>query len=149
MKHERSLEIERLVKGELADPHSLLGAHTHERGTIVRAWRPEAQSVNCLSEGGVVAKLEAVHPAGVFEGIIDDDLRDYELEVSYSDGKTFTVRDPYAYPPTLGELDLHLIAEGRHRRLHTKLGATAESSMGWRARASPCGRQRAVGARRW
>src|SRR5262249_36762557 len=31
--------------------------------------------------------------------------------------------DPYRYLPTVGELDLHLISEGRHERLWTVLGA--------------------------
>ena len=31
--------------------------------------------------------------------------------------------DPYRYLPTIGELDLHLIGEGRHERLWDVLGA--------------------------
>jgi 1,4-alpha-glucan branching enzyme len=31
--------------------------------------------------------------------------------------------DPYAFTPTLGELDLHLFQEGTHLRLFDKLGA--------------------------
>ena len=47
-------------------------------------------------------------------------MLDYRLDV---DG---TARDdPYRYPPTLGELDLHLIGEGRHEQLWTVLGAHA------------------------
>jgi 1,4-alpha-glucan branching enzyme len=33
------------------------------------------------------------------------------------------VRDPYSFGPTLGDLDLHLAAEGRHERLWDRLGA--------------------------
>ena len=47
----------------------------------------------------------------------------YELEVAYPDGNTFTLRDPYAFTPTLGELDVHLASEGRHEELYEKLGA--------------------------
>ena len=36
---------------------------------------------------------------------------------------TFTIDDPYSFLPTLGELDLHLIAEGRHEELYDRLGA--------------------------
>ena len=38
-------------------------------------------------------------------------------------GLTELRADPYAFPPTLGELDLHLLAEGRHEHLYDKLGA--------------------------
>src|SRR3712207_8957662 len=34
-----------------------------------------------------------------------------------------TVDDPYRWLPTLGEVDLHLIGEGRHERLWDALGA--------------------------
>ena len=34
-----------------------------------------------------------------------------------------TVDDPYRWLPTLGEIDLHLIGEGRHERLWDVLGA--------------------------
>ena len=117
--------IERLVRGELRDPHSLLGKHPAPDGktTTVRAFRPEAQTVRVLSEGEVVAKLESIHPAGLFEGAIEGTIGDYELEVGYTDGSTFTLRDPYAFLPTLGEIDLHLAGEGTHTRLWEKLGA--------------------------
>ncbi len=114
--------VEKLVAGELWDPHSILGAHPGPKGTIVRAWRPEAQTVQCLVDGETVAKLEKVHPAGLFEGTVDGRIEDYQLEVGYPDG-AFTLRDPYSFPPTLGELDLHLLGEGSHRRLHQVLGA--------------------------
>jgi 1,4-alpha-glucan branching enzyme len=34
-----------------------------------------------------------------------------------------TIREPYPFPPTLGELDLHLWAEQKHERIWDKLGA--------------------------
>src|SRR4051812_35113313 len=48
---------------------------------------------------------------------------EYDLEVEYADGNTFTLRDPYAFLPTLGELDIHLVMEGRHEELYERLGA--------------------------
>src|SRR5258707_5315485 len=51
------------------------------------------------------------------------DLFGYLIEVRYPGGATFTLRDPYSFPPTLGELDSHLAAEGRHERLWERLGA--------------------------
>ncbi|MDQ3941437.1 MAG: 1,4-alpha-glucan branching enzyme, partial [Actinomycetota bacterium] len=118
-------QIERLVHGQLRDPHGLLGRHPGPRkgSTIVRAWRPEAEAVRAVVEGTIASKLERVHPAGLFEGELDANLGDYELEVDYADGSSYTVRDPYAFPPTLGEIDLHLVGEGTHFRLWEKLGA--------------------------
>ncbi|MDQ3953041.1 MAG: 1,4-alpha-glucan branching protein GlgB, partial [Actinomycetota bacterium] len=122
--------VEQLVGGELRDPHYLLGKHPGPRGaTVVRAWRPEAQTVQCLVDGETAAKLEMIHPAGLFEGTVDGVVEDYELEVGYADG-TFTLRDPYAFEPTLGDLDLHLVGEGSHRRLHDTLGAHVRAVRG-------------------
>jgi 1,4-alpha-glucan branching enzyme len=118
-------EVELLVEGRLADPHHLLGAHPHDGGVVVRAWRPEAQAVVARPENAAPVELELRHPAGLFEGFVPDadaPLR-YELDVSYPDGNTFTLRDPYAFAPTLGELDLHLAGEGRHERIYERLGA--------------------------
>ena len=115
--------VERLIAGELRDPHSLLGRHPSKSGTVFRAWRPEAESVTVLVDGEIAGKLEKIHAAGLFEGVIEEAVGDYRLEVSYPGGQTFTVRDPYAFLPTVGDLDLHLLGEGRHERLWEKLGA--------------------------
>ncbi|HET7481760.1 MAG TPA: 1,4-alpha-glucan branching protein GlgB [Actinomycetota bacterium] len=120
----RTEDAERLARGELRDPHSLLGKHPGSGGTtIVRAFRPEAQAVRVVVDGEVVAKLESVDPAGLFEGSVDEPLDRYELEVDYTDGSSFTLRDPYSFLPTIGDIDLHLVGEGTHQRLWEKLGA--------------------------
>src|SRR5439155_14991997 len=62
---------------------------------------------------------------GLFEGVVRPatlPLR-YKLEVGYPGGHTIELEDPYAFLPTLGELDLHLAGEGRHEELYEKLGA--------------------------
>jgi 1,4-alpha-glucan branching enzyme len=118
-------EIELVVRREHADPHHVLGAHASDGGVVVRAFRPAAKRVLARPNGGEPITLEQSHPAGVFEGVVDGaelPLR-YELEVSYPDGNTFTLLDPYAFPPTVGELDLHLAGEGRHEDIYERLGA--------------------------
>lgn len=116
--------IEKLVRGELADPHSVLGRHPAPGGgSLIRAFRPEASDIRVLVGGEAVGKLEKIHNAGVFEGIVDEAGRDYELEVTYPHGQVFTLRDPYAFLPTLGEMDTYLVGEGTHRRLWEKLGS--------------------------
>ena len=47
---------------------------------------------------------------------------DYRLRFRHADA-VWEADDPYRYPPVLGDLDVHLIAEGTHRRLYEKLGA--------------------------
>ncbi|MHB1999182.1 MAG: 1,4-alpha-glucan branching protein GlgB [Solirubrobacteraceae bacterium] len=121
-------ELELLVSGRLADPHRLLGAHETRSGVTIRAWRPEAQSIVArVLAGGAEQplQLERVRSEGIFEATVPGagfPFR-YELDVSYPDGQTLRTRDPYSFAPTLGQLDLHLLAEGRHERLYEVLGA--------------------------
>ena len=106
-----------------ADPHSVLGAHeAGDGGVVVRTYRPEAQSVR-VQPAGVEAELK--DPAGLWEALLPKAKLplEYELEIAYPNGETYTVRDPYAFLPTLGDLDLHLVGEGRHERLYERLGA--------------------------
>ncbi len=114
-------ELERLAGGAHHDPHALLGAHPVPGGVVVRALRPEAERVEVLV-GDERTPLRHV-VAGVWEGRLDrDEVPDYRLEVAYASG-TYVVDDPYRYLPTLGDVDLHLIGEGRHEQLWTVLGA--------------------------
>jgi 1,4-alpha-glucan branching enzyme len=105
-----------------ADPHSVLGAHETDGGVVVRAYRPEARSVR-VQPAGVEAEL--TDPSGLWEALLPKATLplEYELEVEYPNGDTFTLRDPYAFLPTLGELDLYLVGEGRHEDLYERLGA--------------------------
>jgi 1,4-alpha-glucan branching enzyme len=120
-------ELERLVTGLHPDPHRILGRHD---GTV-RAFRPDASSMRLLPVGprnGArdPVPMTRVHPAGVFEAPIDPGVPTYRLEADYATGEgtsTFAFDDPYRSWPTLGDLDLHLFGEGRHRRLWEVLGA--------------------------
>ena len=109
-------DIDAIVHRDLAEPHRLLGAHPQNGGVVIRTFRPDAAKVVVRPEGGEPVELELRHPGGVFEGTVPGaelPLR-YELEVAYQEGGTFTLRDPYAFLPTLGEIDLYLAGEGRH-----------------------------------
>ena len=51
------------------------------------------------------------------------DVPDYRLAVDLRRRHPHVVDDPYRFLPTLGEIDLHLINEGRHEQLWEVLGA--------------------------
>jgi 1,4-alpha-glucan branching enzyme len=120
-----SSELDALVRREHPNPHDVLGAHPAQDGVVIRALRPAAGAITAHVLDGPDVELEQIHPGGVFEGVVEGaelPLR-YRLEVDYGSGDTFTLEDPYAFLPTIGELDQHLIAEGRHEELYDKLGA--------------------------
>ncbi len=119
-------DLELLARGEHHDPHSVLGAHPHADGTVLRALRPNAESVSAVI-GGKNFPLEHVSN-GIFAALVPyPDLIDYRYSVTYPGGHTVLAADPYRFLPTLGELDLHLFGEGRHERLWDILGAHPRS----------------------
>lgn len=85
-----------------------------------------AQQVSVVDaeSGAVLATLDRLHEAGFFAGYVEGlpDRGAYRLRMQ--NGTAHWEReDPYRFPPVLGELDVHLLAEGTHRRLYEKLGA--------------------------
>ncbi len=125
-------DLDALVRREYSTPHDVLGAHADPGGVVIRTLRPAARSVTAHLAAGQTVELEPIHPGGVFEGVAAGaELPvSYQLEVDYGDAGTFTIDDPYAFAPTFGELDLHLIGEGRHEELYERLGAHVREHQG-------------------
>jgi 1,4-alpha-glucan branching enzyme len=129
------IELEQLVAGEHGDPHHLLGVHADGDATVVRGYRPDAEAMAVVLPDGQHIDLEREHAAGVFSGSLKEPVEGladggYQLEVRYPGGTTFTFDDPYRFWPTIGELDLHLIGEGRHELMWCNLGAHLRTHQG-------------------
>jgi 1,4-alpha-glucan branching enzyme len=118
-------EIAHLLAGDHHDPHAVLGAHPERSGVAVRALRPGAAAMHVVPKRGSRVEMAQIDPAGVFAAYLQRRKLplDYRLEVTWPDGTTWEYDDPYSRPPSLGELDVHLISEGRHERLWDALGA--------------------------
>ncbi len=118
-------ELKRLLALRHHDPHSILGAHSTDRGVIVRAYRPDAQKIFAMLDGEPPREMLMRPEPGLFEILIADrrQIFPYQLRVHYPGGLVATIREPYPFPPTLGALDLHLWAEQKHERIWDKLGA--------------------------
>jgi 1,4-alpha-glucan branching enzyme len=118
--------LDRLVGGAHHNPHGILGAHpTADGGTVVRTLRPHAAAVSVVIDGQETA-LARIHDGGVFAAAVPGAPTDYRLRVTYG-SDSYLVDDPYRWLPTLGEVDLHLIGEGRHENLWDVLGAHVRS----------------------
>ena len=118
--------FERLVALDHPDPHSILGAHVEADGVVVRAFRADADRVELQIDGEERPReMERVHPAGVFEVRLKGrrELFAYRFQIFFRGGTSTTVRDPYSFLPTLGDLDLYLLGELKHERPYEVLGA--------------------------
>ncbi|MTD16718.1 1,4-alpha-glucan branching protein GlgB [Nakamurella sp. YIM 132087] len=117
---------EKVIGGDTHDPHAILGVHPLGDGrTVIRTLRHHAKGVTLLHDGAEVP-LQHVH-GGIFGVVVDGPVGDYRLRVDYGPDATYEVDDPYRWLPTLGEIDLHLIGEGRHENLWNVLGAHVRS----------------------
>lgn len=119
-------ELEALLGARHPDPFSILGPHPDGDGTVVRACLPGAQSVALAdAQGGNETPMRQIHPGGIYAARLPKGLgpRDYRLAIVWQDGTRQLSADPYSFGLLLGELDLHLIGEGRHLELGRCLGA--------------------------
>ncbi len=118
--------LARVAAGEHHAPHSVLGAHLDDHGHVtIRTVKHLAEAVSVVTAAGT---FPMTHESGgvwvaVLEPLESGHVPDYRLEVTYEGQAPQPADDPYRYLPTIGELDLHLIGEGRHERLWDVLGA--------------------------
>ncbi len=100
----------------------------------MRAFRPDASSINLLIPGDAPHPMRKRDPAGLFEVAVEGraSLFPYQLEIHFPDGESITTYDPYSFMPTLGDLDLHLWGEQKDDRAYDKLGAHVREMSGIR-----------------
>ncbi|MFV0495338.1 1,4-alpha-glucan branching protein GlgB [Mycobacterium sp.] len=119
-------DVALLICGTHRDPHAVLGAHEYGDHTVIRVFRPKANRVVALvgDERFPLRHLDS----GLFAVALPFvDLVDYRLEICTDGTGPQVVADGYRFLPTLGEIDLHLFAEGRHEQLWDVLGAHRRS----------------------
>jgi 1,4-alpha-glucan branching enzyme len=142
-------QLHALSGGRLGDPFALLGPHRLGGDLYqIRVYQPGALGIDILAREGDAGDASAASAAGTgevlttlqaFGGAAADGLfvgqarlsqrEAYLLRVRWPDGQggeTVQIsEDAYAFGLLLGELDIHLLREGRHRELGRCLGAQA------------------------
>ncbi|MEO1705724.1 MAG: 1,4-alpha-glucan branching enzyme, partial [Pseudomonadota bacterium] len=102
------------------DPFSVLGITKVKGKSYFTAVLPAATSLSAKF-GRKTVEIPSVE-AGLFAGPVPNSKFTPELTATYPGG-THSYADPYLMGPVLGEMDVHLLAEGTHRRLWDALGA--------------------------
>ncbi len=119
-------EIDAVLAARHDNPFAFLGMHAVSGGLAVRVVQPRAARVWLLEAGTdrAVAELPRVRPEGFFALTLEGAQPfAYRLRLEYGDGETAVIDDAYRFGPVLGELDLHLLGEGRHLHLYRRMGA--------------------------
>lgn len=114
-------EFDSLVRGEHTNPHSFLGLHpTGEGGSVIRLFRPGASELH-LEVRGEPVQAEQVHPDGLFEVVLSEQIEPTDYLIYHTNGLFGC--DPYAFSATMGEVDIYLFNKGVHYQVFDVLGA--------------------------
>ncbi len=114
--------LDSVATGSYHAPHDVLGAHPTMEGWVIRVRRPLARGVTAVFADRDDAVFEHLR-GGIWQAATTDEPTAYRIVTTYEDGPAWASDDPYRHTPTIGEVDLHLIREGRHEELWRALGA--------------------------
>ena len=117
--------LQAIVEARNADPFAVLGRHSAPSGDVIRAMLPGAFSVTAIArdEPNLTTELRPLRNSGLFAGPSPAE-GPYLLRIDWG-GPVQETEDPYAFGPLLGDLDVYLLGEGKHRDLAQCLGAHA------------------------
>ena len=120
--------VTRLEQGRLHDPFALLGAHPAGTGWQIRVWMPTARQVRLEDR----LPMRRLTDSGLFVLELEEEEferlpRHYDVHWDDYDGNTYHQVSPYSFERLLGDLDLHLFAEGQHWQIYEHLGAHSKN----------------------
>ena len=147
--------LDAVSQGRHHNPHSVLGNHLDSTGVVIRTLKPLAKSVAVVASGGKEFEMTHLHNGIWQANIAGNQIFDYRISAKYHDDKSESVwlsDDPYRHLPTIGDLDLHLISEGRHEELWRALGShlrSAPGALGARAELGDLGESTGVAFAVW
>jgi 1,4-alpha-glucan branching enzyme len=120
-------ELNSFLSGTHSDPFRILGPHRLKDDLVIRVFRPGAQKIDIVldQQEKTEIAMKRVHRDGFFQTTVPNATRDlaYRIRAKDRDGTEQLIRDPYQYGPIMGEVDLHLFAEGQHWQIYEKFGA--------------------------
>lgn len=120
-KQKEENNVELIFNGDHHDPHRILGIHPYSKEQkIIRVWRPQAERISIVLLGETV-QMNKAHQAGLFDYIIPNSIQPTDYRIYHQNG--LLAHDPYAFAPTLGEMDQYLFSKGVHYQLYKVLGA--------------------------
>lgn len=124
-----SNELLRIITATHHDPFEVLGKHflpslTPAQDTVVRVYLPGAHKASLLINQQP-QPMQRIEGTDFFEwyGLSAQLGAHYQIEWTDRHNQRRVQYDPYSFAPQLGELDMHLFAEGQHWNIYRLLGA--------------------------
>ncbi|MEL6913097.1 MAG: 1,4-alpha-glucan branching protein GlgB [Pseudomonadota bacterium] len=113
-------DVRALLDARHSDPFAKLGVHKTGRTSWLVTLLPGAEAVSATVGKKTVDLADL--GGGLFAAQVPTSKSRAKLTaVNFSGGAAF--EDAYSFGPVLGDMDIHLISEGTHRRLWDALGA--------------------------
>lgn len=119
----------RIMAATHHDPFEVLGRHPLEQpvagaDTLIRAFLPGASSaeLQLTGESTAMTRLEGTD-FFLWQGPAKRVPSRYQIQWVDGQGLTHVGYDPYCFAPQLGDMDMHLFAEGQHWNIYNHLGA--------------------------
>lgn len=117
--------VRAMAEGVHETPADILGMRSGGGSVVCRAWQPHAERVDLVDFlNGRTLSMTRIHEAGLFEWS-ESPGRPFRYRFRMTDarGCSWEGEDPYRFPPTLTDFDLHLFHEGTNYRAFEKMGA--------------------------
>lgn len=116
--------LQAIVDSDCFDVFAYLGKHGLAERSVIRAFLPDADSVEIIdyNSGNVICEMDKLHEGGVFSTVMDQCPDRYRLRANF-DGSCHEMEDPYRFGSTIGEQDVYLYGEGTHESAYEFLGA--------------------------
>ena len=121
-------EIHAIIYGMHGAPFTLLGMHetgAKKPGVVVRVFRPYATKAEVIrAADGTAVEMPCIHEDGLYELFFPNEQPfAYRLRLTWFDGTTSELEDPYRFPLQLTDLDMYLLGEGTNFKAYNKMGA--------------------------
>ena len=120
-------EMEAVINGDHGNVFAVLGIHKNKgsKEVFIRTYQPHSKSIEVLDkEGKSLGQMSKLDERGFYQielGTTDD--FDYKFRITNDQDYNYIAEDPYRFLPTLGDMDVYLLAEGNHLEMYKKLGA--------------------------
>jgi len=115
-----------ILEARSHDPFAWLGRHElGKNDLIIRAFKVRAEKVWLIPQDGRPLAMTRIQGTDVFEKTWEDGSFDkpYRFKIETKEGHSWEEEDVYRFSPFLGDIDLHLIAEGNHFEKYRIMGA--------------------------
>jgi 1,4-alpha-glucan branching enzyme len=116
-------DLQAIAEGRHGDPFAILGPHSADGECILRSWQPQAEAIDVLdADDKLLASMQKVHAGGLYEVTLPAPVATYRLRLQ-ENGHSHVIDDPYSFESPFGDLERHLMREGKLQNLADKLGA--------------------------